>query len=128
MDRKGSVVLLDLPERLNQPGAATFLKVLKPLLDNLQAGVVLDCSKVQQIDSVAVETLLTCLEEAIKHGGGFKLAGVSPSSAIIRDLLQVPRLFEVFTHESKRQTVSKQSFPWVKPRLLCGSPEDVTPR
>jgi anti-sigma B factor antagonist len=81
---------------------------------------VLDCSKVQEIDSAGVEMLLECLEMAMKHDGDLKLAAVSPASAIILELMRVDRLFEVFdtAEEASRSfqtfapAVTPQSQPW----------------
>jgi anti-sigma B factor antagonist len=96
MPSKHSVIKLQLPERLNESEVATFLKVLQPLLDGHHSRVVLDCSRVQHINSVGVEMLLRCLEEAMKPDSDLKVAGASPSSAIILDLMRIAQLFEVF--------------------------------
>ena len=92
----GPVIVIDLPEQLNQKEVNTFLHGLQPLLENDRPHLVLDCSKVQHIDSAGVDMLLHCLEEAMKRDGDLKLAAVSPASAAILELMRVDRLFEVF--------------------------------
>jgi anti-anti-sigma factor len=58
--------------------------------------VVLDCSKVTQLDSAGIHVLLRCLEAAMKRNGDVKLASVPPSAAAILKLTRVDRLFEAF--------------------------------
>jgi anti-sigma B factor antagonist len=120
MSSKGPVVIMELPEQLKQVEVKTFMRELQPLLDSPRPCIVLDCSKVQEIDSAGVEMLLECLEMAMKHDGDLKLAAVSPASAIILELMRVDRLFEVFDtpEEATRSfqtfapVVTPQSQPW----------------
>jgi len=91
-----SVAVLQAPARLDQRGAASLLRELKPMLSGTRPRVVLDCSEIQHLDSAGVETLLCCMEEALKRDGDVKLAGVAPSSAVILELMKVDRLFEMF--------------------------------
>jgi anti-sigma B factor antagonist len=120
MSSKGPVVIMELPEQLKQAEVKTFMRELQPLLDSARPCIVLDCSKVQEIDSAGVEMLLECLEMAMKHDGDLKLAAVSPASAIILELMRVDRLFEVFDtpEEATRSfqtfapVVTPQNQPW----------------
>jgi anti-anti-sigma factor len=120
MSSKGPVIIMELPEQLKQGEVKTFMRELQPLLDTSRPCVVLDCSKIQDIDSAGVEMLLECLEMAMKRDGDLKLAAVSPASAIILELMRVDRLFEVFdtaeeaTHSFQvfAPAVAPQSQPW----------------
>jgi anti-sigma B factor antagonist len=120
MSSKGPVIIMELPEQLKQREVKTFMLELQPLLDNARPCIVLDCSKIQDIDSAGVEMLLQCLELAMKRDGDLKLAAVSPASAIILELMRVDRLFEVFDtpEEATRSfqtfspVVTPQSQPW----------------
>jgi anti-sigma B factor antagonist len=120
MSSKGPVIIMELPEQLKQGEVKTFMHELQPLLDNPRPCIVLDCSKIQDIDSAGVEMLLQCLELAMKRDGDLKLAAVSPASAIILELMRVDRLFEVFDtpEEATRSfqtfspVVAPQSQPW----------------
>jgi len=96
MYNRGPVIVMELPEQLRQPEVKSFLAGLLPLLETDRPRVVLDCSKVEHIDSAGVEMLLQCLEEAMKRDGDLKLSAVSPASAIILELMRVDRLFECF--------------------------------
>lgn len=120
MSSKGPVIIMELPEQLKQGEVKTFMHELQPLLDNARPCIVLDCSKIQDIDSAGVEMLLQCLELAMKRDGDLKLAAVSPASAIILELMRVDRLFEVFDtpEEATRSfqtfspVIAPQSQPW----------------
>lgn len=90
------VIVMELPERLNQVEGQTFLGEMQPLLETDRPRVVLDCSQVKNMDSAGIEILLHCMGEAMKRDGDMKLASVSPSAAAILELMRVDRLFEVF--------------------------------
>lgn len=109
MYNRGPVIIMELPEQLNQSEVEIFLAGLQPLLEIDRPRIVLDCSRVEHIDSAGVEMLLHCLEEAMKRDGDLKLAAVSPASAIILELMRVDRLFEVF-ETSEQASASFQSF------------------
>jgi anti-sigma B factor antagonist len=120
MDTRGPVIVMELPEQLDRAEVKTFLTELQPLLEEERPSVVLDCSKIQHMDSAGVEMLLYCLEQAMKRDGDLKLAAVSPASAVILELMRVDRLFEVF--ETTEQAIrsfqvfatpaSAQTQPW----------------
>lgn len=125
MYNRGPVLIMELPEQLNQGEVKTFMDGLEPLLEVDRPRIVLDCSRVQHIDSAGVEMLLHCLEEAMKRDGDLKLAAVSPASAIILELMRVDRLFEVF-ETSDQAANSFQAFgsqintphqPWYSAQL-----------
>ena len=90
------VIVMQAPQRLNQASAEAFFEEMKPLLQAERPRIVLDCSQIQDMDSAGVETLLRCMEEAMKRDGDLKLATVAPASAIVLELMRADRLFEVF--------------------------------
>ena len=91
------VVVMQLPEQLNQGGVRNFLPELEPLLECHRPRIVLDCSQVRYIDGAGAEMMLHCLEEAMKRDGDLKLAALSPESEVMLELMRVARVFEVFT-------------------------------
>lgn len=123
MYSRGPVIVMELPETLNHAEGERFLSEFQPLLEVHRPRVVLDCSEVQHIDSAGIETLLYCMQEAMKRDGDLKLAAVSPASATIMELMRVDRLFEVFetADEAVRsfQAVTTleipQTEPWYSP-------------
>jgi anti-sigma B factor antagonist len=96
MSISGPVIVIQLPNEMNQLGARTFLHEMELLLESDRPRIVLDCSEVRSIDSAGVESLLQCMEEAMKRNGDLKLASVSPSLEVMLELMRVDRLFEVF--------------------------------
>jgi len=120
MFTRGPVIVMELPERLNGAEGKAFMRDLEPLLEVDRPRLVLDCSQVQYMDSVGIEILLHCMDEAMKRDGDLKLAALSPSSAAILELMRVDRLFEVFdsAEEAARSfhaiatPESAASMPW----------------
>lgn len=120
MYTRGPVVVMELPEKLNHAEGSAFLDELRPLLEIDRPRIVLDCSRVQHIDSAGIEILLHCMEETMKRDGDVKLAAISPASAAILELMRVDRLFEVFdTATEATQSFhavasldEPQSLPW----------------
>jgi anti-sigma B factor antagonist len=120
MYTKSPVIVMELPEQLNYVEGKALLVELQPLLEVDRPRVVLDCSRVQHMDSAGIETLLYCMDQAMKRDGDLKLAAVSPMSAAIMELMRVDRLFEVF--ETSEEAVrsfhavalpeNSQSLPW----------------
>src|SRR6266567_6477305 len=117
----GPVVVMQLPEQLNQDGVRSFLPELEPLLECHRPRIVLDCSQVRYLDSAGVEMMLRCLEEAMKRDGDLKLAALSPESEVILELMRVARVFEAFatSDEAVRSfnavpaDAAPQETPWV---------------
>jgi len=96
MQTRGPVIIMELPENLNHAEGGAFLSEMLPLLETNRPRVVLDCSQVRHMDSAGIETLLHCMEEAMKRDGDLKLAALSPEAAAILELMRVDRLFEVY--------------------------------
>jgi len=85
-----------LPEKLSIKQGRIFFREVESCLTANRPRVVLDCSKVQQLDSAGIHVLLRCLEEAMKRNGDVKLASIPPGATAILELTKVDRLFEAF--------------------------------
>ena len=92
----GPVIVIEVPEPLNEAEVSNFMQELEPLLESNRPRIVLDCSHVLSVDSAGVETLLHCLQEALKRDGDLKLAALSPEADVILELMRVARIFEAF--------------------------------
>ena len=111
MNTSRPVIVMELPEQLNLEHAPAFLADLQPLLESDRPRIVLDCSQVRCVDSVGVEMLSCCVQEAMTRERDLKLAAVSPASGVIRELLRVDDLFEMFeTTEEAVQSFHEVSF------------------
>ena len=113
MTTREPVIVMELPQQLNQAQVKTFFKELQPLLEADCPRIVLDCSQVRLIDSAGVALLLQCMQEAMKRDGDLKLAAVSAASEAMLELMRVDRLFEIF--ETSKEAVQSfdaiQSYP-----------------
>src|SRR3984885_12655431 len=90
------VSVKQLPEKLSLKQGRSFLREVEPHLQSDRPRVVLDCSKLRQLDGAGIHVLLRVLEEAMKRNGDVKLASIPPSAAAILELTRVGRLFEAF--------------------------------
>jgi anti-anti-sigma factor len=90
------VAVQQLPEQLSVKQGRGFFREVESCLNVDQPRVVLDCSKVQLLDSAGVRVLLSCLEAAMKRNGDVKLAVIPPGAAEILELARVDHIFEVF--------------------------------
>lgn len=85
-----------LPEVVTAKTMRSFLREVDACVDSKRPRIVLDCSRVREIDGSVIQILLHCLEEAMKRNGDVKLAQVPPTGAALLDLTGVSRLFDVF--------------------------------
>jgi anti-anti-sigma regulatory factor len=92
--RAREVTVRDLPERLTDERGRSFFSELKGEMETDNPYIVLDCSKVCQIDIPAIYLLLCCLEEAMKRNGDVKLASMPFETTALLELTGVARLFE----------------------------------
>jgi anti-anti-sigma factor len=90
------VAVKQLPEKLGVKQGWVFFREVEPCLKVERPRVVLDCSKVRQLDSAGLHLLLRCLEEAMKRNGDVKLAAIPLGAAATLELTKVDRLFEAF--------------------------------
>jgi anti-anti-sigma factor len=95
------VTVTQLPEVLNNREGRLLFKDLERRLKFDRQCIVLDCSKVRELDSRALRFLLCCLEEAMKRNGDVKLAAVTPPVLAILEQTRVDRLFEIYDTETE---------------------------
>ncbi len=97
--RPCTVTVTQLPEKLNVKHGRLFFRELESHMNIDRPSIVLDCSKVREMDRFAIHMLLCCLEEAMKRDGDVKLAAVSPAAREALELVRVDRLFEIYDNE-----------------------------
>jgi anti-anti-sigma factor len=91
-----AVAVKQLPEKLNAKQGRHFFNEMEIWINVDRPRIVLDCSRVHQMDRSAIHLLLCCLEEAMKRNGDVKLAGVPQSAKASLAQTGLGRLFEVF--------------------------------
>lgn len=93
---KMSTIVVKLPEFLGARAARKLRRELKNKLTKSNLQVVLDLSRVKNIDLKGLEALLTCMAEVARRDGAVQFAGVSPEAATLLELTRMDRLFEKF--------------------------------
>jgi anti-anti-sigma regulatory factor len=94
--RMRTVSVKQLPETMNGQQSRAFLRELEGFVSRQRPCVVLDCSRVRQMDRSAIHLLLCCLEEAMKRNGDVRLAAVPPHGRWVLERFGVDRLFSIF--------------------------------
>ena len=113
-DRSRPVVVKRMPERMDLPNSRRFLSEVQPLLNADRPQVVFDLSSVRRLDAAGVETLLQCMNLAMRRDGDVKLAALSPESAVVLELTRADRLFEIYDSS----TDAARSFTYFLPNTL----------
>jgi anti-anti-sigma factor len=122
------VSVKQLPEKLSIKQGRRFFREVEPHLQADRPRVVLDCSKVRQLDSAGIHVLLRVLEEAMKRNGDVKLASIPPGAAAILELTRVGRLFEAFDNTADAVN-SFHQFPIMPvPHAFGHTSSPLTPR
>lgn len=102
--RKRDVAVMQLQDIKSAKLRQTFLRDMERCIDAERPFVVLDCSKLDQLDKSGVHLLLCCLEEAMKRNGDLKLAGLQASAETALQSFGALGLFEI--HDTTASAVS----------------------
>lgn len=94
--RLRTVSVKHLPEQVDTKQLRNLLRELEDCTSADRPCIVLDCSRLCQMDRAAIRALLDCLEEAMKCNGDVRLAAVSPDARMMLELTGVDRLFQIF--------------------------------
>jgi anti-sigma B factor antagonist len=91
-----AVTVHEVPEQVTAASEKKFLRELQTYVETERPRLVLDCSRVRQMDNDTMHLLLSCLEEAMKRNGDVKLAAVRAEAKASLLFAGVSRLFEVY--------------------------------
>jgi anti-anti-sigma factor len=75
--------------------------------------VVLDCSKLSKLDSLAIHLLLCCLEEAMKRNGDVRLAALQTEAKSVLMSSGLDQIFQAF--DSVDEAVESFRAPHITP-------------
>jgi anti-anti-sigma factor len=103
-----NAVVKHLPEVLSLKQQRLFFAEVETYFNIARPCIVLDCSKVRQMDRSAIHFLLCCLEEAMKRNGNVKLAALSAESIARLEVTGAGRLFEMFDTSAEALTSFRQ--------------------
>jgi anti-anti-sigma factor len=96
MNNMQSAIMIKLPETFSGKQARKLGRELKDKISVGPANVLVDLSRVRQIDLAGLEGLLNCMEMVAKNDGALQLAEISPEAATFLELTQMDRLFQKF--------------------------------
>jgi anti-sigma B factor antagonist len=98
-DSVDGVTVVLLPERINSSNNRAFEKDVAPLMDENRR-LIFDLSRVTQLDSSGLGSLVACLKHVRSAQGDLKLCGMSRQ---IRTLFELVRMHHVFDIYNNRQ-------------------------
>lgn len=91
-----SAILIKLPENFGSKEAKRLERELNSRILNGVPSVVVDLSRVRQIDLAGLEGLLDCMETIARNDGALKLGEISSEAAAFLELTRMDRLFQKF--------------------------------
>ncbi len=95
------VTVHEVPDRVTAAVEKKFLRNLQQYVETERPRLVLDCSRIRQMDNATIHLLLSCLEEVMKRNGDVKLASVRPDGRSTLQVAGVHRLFEMYATPSE---------------------------
>ncbi len=90
-----SAIMIKLPEAFGGKEARRLGRELKNRISNAP-NIVVDFSRVREMDLAGLEGLLDCMETVAKNDGALQLGEVSPEAAIFLELTRMDQLFNKF--------------------------------
>jgi anti-anti-sigma regulatory factor len=91
-----TAIMIKLPEIFGAKEAKKLWREVSGKITSEEPCVVVDLSRVKQIDLAGVEGLLQCMEEIAKKDGAIQLRGISPEAATMLELTRMNALFQKF--------------------------------
>jgi anti-sigma B factor antagonist len=94
--RQRDVVVRQIPEGTNGAQLRMFMRECEDSMSVDRPCLVLDCSKLVDVDRDAIRLLLNCLEHAIKRNGDVRLACLTSGARSTLQSFGVSSLFEIY--------------------------------
>ena len=91
-----SAIMIKLPETFGGKEASRLGRELKNRMSDESPQIVVDFSRVRNIDLAGLEGLLDCMEAVAKNDGALQLGEMSPEAAVFLELTRMDRLFQKF--------------------------------
>jgi len=120
--RIGTVVVLQVPERLDVTSAPELKGALERLFERAGREVLIDLADVTYVSSIGLSTLLRAAHLAEAQGGRVVLSGLGDMVRSVFDLAGLDRVLEA--HASREEALA--SFGLVVPRRASGAVEPRT--
>jgi anti-sigma B factor antagonist len=108
-----AVSIRQVPEKLDVKRGRLFFRELESCINVERPRIVLDCSRVREMDKYALHVMLCCLEGAIKRNGDVRLAAVAPNAMLNLELAGLDRLFRIFeTTDEAVESFQRRATHW----------------
>jgi len=91
-----AAVVVRLSETLDVTQVRRLGRELKTKISAECPRIILDLSRVKDINISGLEALLSCMDEVVKQDGGLQLTGVSAEAATLLELTRMDRLMQKF--------------------------------
>jgi len=101
-----SAIMIKLPETFSGKEAKKLGRELKRKISTGAANVLVDLSRVRQIDLAGLEGLLHCMEMVARNDGALQLGEISPEAATFLELTRMDQLFQKFPAFDAAATVA----------------------
>ncbi len=89
-------IMINLPESVGSKEAKKLVRELKMQITKEPPLVIVDLSRVKQMDCAGLDALLVCMQEIAKHDGAIQLRAISPEAATLLELARMGRLLQKF--------------------------------
>jgi len=113
-----SAIMIKLPEKFGGAEARKLGRELRSRMLTEAPSVLVDLSRVRQIDLAGLEGLLDCMDTVAKHDGALQLGEISPEAATILELTRMDQLFHKFPTFDAAAFATQEE--------LAGAGEDLT--
>jgi anti-anti-sigma factor len=90
-----SAIMIKLPESFGGKEARRLGRELKNRISNAPH-IVVDFSRVREMDLAGLEGLLDCMQTVAKNDGALQLGEMSPEAAVFLELTRMDQLFNKF--------------------------------
>jgi len=124
-----SAILIKLPPRFSGKEAKKLGEELRTKIAHDVPNIVVDLSRVRQIDLAGLEGLLDCMETVANNDGTLQLGEISPEAATILELTKMDKLFQKFpaievpsTFEDEQEVVTETSEEEVAKKIVQPQP------
>ena len=91
-----SAIMVKLPEIFSGKEARKLARELRTKMSGESPSVLVDLSRVREMDLAGLEGLLDCMEAIARHDGTLQLGKISAEAATFLELTQMDRLFQKF--------------------------------
>lgn len=91
-----SAIMIKLPEAFGGKEARRLGRELKTRMSTETPHVVVDFSRVRQMNLAGLEGLLDCMETVARNDGALQLGEMSPEAAVFLELTRMDQLFRKF--------------------------------